>query len=119
MRVLRRDGLLFVNLGDSYHNKRTGYAGSMNGQSVHEGEARGKVFINKRRQGIEGKVLLRVTVAPDGRIAKIVVVESSGHPVLDRAARDGVARWRFAQAHRGGTSIASVVDVPIEFKLNN
>jgi protein TonB len=75
--------------------------------------------IAARKQGLEGKVLLRVTVAPDGRISSVTVVESSGHKILDNAARDGVARWRFAPARRASGAIASVIDVPIEFKLNN
>jgi protein TonB len=72
-----------------------------------------------RKQGLEGKVMLRVTVAPDGRITSVTVVESSGHAMLDKAARDGVSRWRFTPARRATGAIASVVDVPIEFKLNN
>ena len=72
-----------------------------------------------RKQGLEGKVILRVTVAPDGRTTSVTVVESSGHAILDRAARDGVSRWRFQPARRATGAIATVVDVPIEFKLNN
>lgn len=72
-----------------------------------------------RKQGLEGKVVLRVTVAPDGRITSVTVVESSGHKILDNAARDGVARWRFAPARRATGAIASVIDVPIEYKLSN
>jgi protein TonB len=76
--------------------------------------------VEARRQGLEGKVLLRVTVAPDGRITSVTVVESSGHSVLDRSARDTVARrWRFTPARRATGAVASVYDVPIEFKLNN
>jgi DNA modification methylase len=37
-RVLREDGTCWVNLGDSYNNFRV----SMNGQTVHKGEQRGK-----------------------------------------------------------------------------
>jgi protein TonB len=72
-----------------------------------------------RKQGLEGKVLLRVTVAPDGRTTSVTVVESSGHAILDRAARDGVSRWRFTPARRATGAVASVIEVPIEFKLNN
>ena len=42
-RVLRDDGTLWLNLGDSYNNFRV----STNGQSVHGGDARGK-FIGRR-----------------------------------------------------------------------
>jgi protein TonB len=72
-----------------------------------------------RKQGLEGKVMLRVTVGPDGRITSVTVVQSSGHAILDKAARDGVVRWRFSPARRAAGAIASVIDVPIEFKLNN
>ncbi len=75
--------------------------------------------IEARRQGLEGKVVLRVTVSTDGRITSVTVVQSSGHSILDRAARDGVARWRFAAARRATGSVATSYDVPIEFKLNN
>jgi periplasmic protein TonB len=75
--------------------------------------------LTARKQGIEGKVMLRVTVGTDGRITSVIVVQSSGHAMLDKAARDGVARWRFSPARRATGAIASVVDVPIEFKLNN
>jgi site-specific DNA-methyltransferase (cytosine-N4-specific) len=40
-RVLKPDGTLWLNLGDSYYNYRTGYNGSLNAQSFHDG-ARGK-----------------------------------------------------------------------------
>jgi DNA modification methylase len=41
-RVLREDGTFWLNFGDSYCNYRTGYQGALNGQSVHNGEQRGK-----------------------------------------------------------------------------
>ena len=72
-----------------------------------------------RQQGLEGKVVLRVTVNAEGRITSLTIVASSGHDILDRAARDGVAKWRFAPARRAAGTIATVFDIPIEFKLNN
>ena len=75
--------------------------------------------LTARKQGLEGTVKLRVTVAADGRVTSVTVVQSSGHPILDNAARTGVSRWRFSPARRANGAIASVVDVPIEFKLNN
>lgn len=75
--------------------------------------------LEARREGVEGKVMLRVTVNAEGRVTSVTVVASSGHDILDRAARDGVAKWRFSPAHRAAGAIASVYDVPIEFKLNN
>jgi protein TonB len=75
--------------------------------------------LTARKQGLEGIVKLRVTVAADGRVTSVTVVQSSGHPILDNAARNGVSRWRFSPARRANGAIASVVDVPIEFKLSN
>jgi protein TonB len=75
--------------------------------------------LTARKQGLEGTVHLRVTVSADGRVTSVTIVETSGHAILDRAARDGVSRWRFSPARRATGAIASVIDVPIEFKLNN
>jgi protein TonB len=75
--------------------------------------------IEAMRQNLEGTVVLRVTVAATGRTTSITVIESSGHKILDNAARDGVARWQFAPARRANGPIASVIDVPIEFKLRD
>lgn len=41
-RVLRDDGVLFLNIGDSYYNHRTGHNGGMPGQTVHGGRLNGK-----------------------------------------------------------------------------
>ena len=43
-----------------------------------------------RRLGIEGRVLLRVRIAADGSPERVLVLESSGHGSLDRAARAAV-----------------------------
>lgn len=40
-RLLKADGTCWINLGDSYYNYRTGYNGSLNAQTFHDG-ARGK-----------------------------------------------------------------------------
>jgi len=37
-RVLRDDGTLWLNIGDSYYNHRTGYNGALNKQSFHKGD---------------------------------------------------------------------------------
>ena len=44
-----------------------------------------------RRRGWEGRVVLGLRLAPDGRIHRPRVVHSSGHRVLDHAALDAVA----------------------------
>ncbi|GIK97292.1 MAG: hypothetical protein BroJett029_15010 [Alphaproteobacteria bacterium] len=71
-----------------------------------------------RRLGQEGQVLLRVEVSADGRARAVHVSVSSGHPLLDTAARDAVARWRFHPAQQGGVAVEGTVDVPVLFRLN-
>ncbi len=70
-----------------------------------------------RRQGLEGKVLLRVAVLPSGAAASVTVESSSGHRILDRAARKAVRRWRFTPATRAGRPVKAEVRVPVTFKL--
>ncbi len=72
-----------------------------------------------RRQGEEGKVILRVFVEPDGRPATVEVHASSGYPRLDEAARSAVARWRFVPARRGEEPVGAWVRVPIAFSLRS
>ena len=70
-----------------------------------------------RRARIQGTTLLAVLIADDGRVAEIVVKESSGHPDLDEAAADAVRRWRFTPARRGDDPIAMWVELPVDFRL--
>jgi TonB family protein len=72
-----------------------------------------------RSQGWEGKVVLRVIVSDKGHSEQVTVVQSSGHNVLDDAAIAAVEGWRFVPAKRGDTAIASTVNIPINFKLDN
>jgi protein TonB len=69
-----------------------------------------------RRMGIEGTVVLRVVVAPDGTPASVVVLESSGSEILDSSALETVQkRWRFVPARRNGIPVEDSVQVPIRF----
>jgi TonB family protein len=49
-----------------------------------------------RRMHVSGKVVLLVTVQPDGKVSATKV--ESGHALLAPAAQDAVSRWRFAPA---------------------
>jgi periplasmic protein TonB len=71
-----------------------------------------------RRQGAEGRVVLRAQVLEDGRCAAVRIVHSSGHALLDESALSTVRRWRFVPATRAGTPVAASVDVPISFRLD-
>jgi len=70
-----------------------------------------------RKLGLQGTVVVRVLIDPDGNPAEIRVEKSSGHLLLDESALDAVRAWRFEPAREGNLSIAAWVDVPIRFRL--
>jgi len=74
--------------------------------------------LSARRQGAEGRVVLRALVLEDGRCAEVRIVRSSGHALLDESALTTVRRWRFLPATRAGTPVTASVDVPIAFRLD-
>jgi TonB family protein len=70
-----------------------------------------------RRLGIQGMTTLRVQVGADGQVGEVNVVQSAGHPDLDRAAADAVRRWRFEPARRGKDTVPMSVQLAIKFTL--
>jgi protein TonB len=70
-----------------------------------------------RRNGEEGTVLLRVLVTREGRAARVELDKSSGFPLLDNAALEGVREWRFVPARKGAEPVEDWVRVPIVFRL--
>jgi len=70
-----------------------------------------------RRLGQQGRVMLEVQVSADGRPTSVSVKRSSGFPILDSAAVQGVREWTFEPARIGGLPIASRADVPVNFSL--
>lgn len=70
------------------------------------------------RDGLTGIVELEILVGIDGRPIEVTVVRSSGHRVLDQAARRVVlTRWTFRPAMRDGRAVQAIGRVPIEFVL--
>ena len=72
-----------------------------------------------RVRGVEGDVLLRVVVLPNGKVADVTLRSTSGYDLLDRAARDAVRGWRFRPARRAGRTVVGWVDVPVSFRLTD
>ncbi len=61
-----------------------------------------------RRMHLTGKVVLLVTIQPDGKVSATKV--ESGHALLAPAAQDAVSRWRFSP-----NSEASELEVEVNF----
>lgn len=71
-----------------------------------------------RRLRQQGVVLLDVHVDRHGHPDKVNIRISSGFALLDRSAVKAVSRWIFAAARMGDIPVASIVEVPIRFKLD-
>jgi TonB family protein len=61
----------------------------------------------------EGVVRLRITIAPDGTVADVQVIDARPSGWFEKAAIDAVRRWRYAPSER-----TIVTQAEIEFKLN-
>jgi protein TonB len=66
---------------------------------------------------MEGRVILRIKVLPNGRAGSVEVTKSSGKQVLDDAAVETVRNWKFVPAKRGDTPIEGFATQTIDFKL--
>ena len=69
------------------------------------------------RERAEGDVLLVIHVTAAGLPEFVAVQASSGHPELDRAARDAVAQWRFVPARNAEGAASFDFKQVIRFRL--
>lgn len=70
------------------------------------------------RRDLQGAVVLRVMISPQGIPDKITVAQSSGQALLDMDAKDQVGKWRFVPARKNGEFVWSWLDVPINYRLS-
>lgn len=71
------------------------------------------------RQMLTGTVTLRVLVDVDGKPLDVQVATSSGHRMLDAAARKQVlAKWRFRPAMQDGHAVQAIGLIPVVFNLD-
>jgi TonB family protein len=68
---------------------------------------------------LEGSVILRAVVAPDGAVSKVELVKGLGkHGMgLDKSAVETVKTWRFKPAMKGGKPVSRKVVVEVSFKM--
>lgn len=69
------------------------------------------------RLRLEGTVLLRLRIDPQGRVEQVEIAKSSGHALLDDSAAEAVGSWRGKPAHRDGRPVATTEVLPIRFRL--
>ena len=68
--------------------------------------------------GWEGKVVLKVSIRPDGHLKGVEVVESSGHDALDQAAIEVVRRACPLHMKHEVTAPLVVMKLPVVYKLS-
>lgn len=67
--------------------------------------------------GIQGVVVVAVTVASDGSVKDARIVKSVS--ALDQAALDAVRKWTFRPGTRDGEPVDVTVDIAMEFRLRD
>ena len=71
-----------------------------------------------QRRNQQGVVMLDVIVDERGFPLTIDILESSGYPVLDKAAIDAVKRWSFKPEQRNSQFVKSRVHIPVAFEIS-
>lgn len=74
-----------------------------------------------RQAGQQGSVMLKIQILTNGRPGEISVYQSSGYDLLDDAAVEAIARWRFVPAkdRLTGQPIVCYTTMPVVFKLRS
>jgi len=72
---------------------------------------------SSQKNGEQGRVLLHVSISPEGEAIDVAVRESSGYKSLDEAAINAVRGARFKPRVENGIAYPSQADVPIDFVL--
>ncbi|WP_143308230.1 TonB family protein [Candidatus Entotheonella palauensis] len=75
--------------------------------------------IKARLRGWEGTVSLRVEMLPDGTIGTIKIAKSSGHDILDTAARNVLKQWRHRPPSQPDQPPTTWTTLHFNFKLDN
>ena len=70
-----------------------------------------------RRRNQTGTTVLSFTISPEGKASNIVVVESSGHRILDEYAQELVTTCSYIPAKRGNRAVPSLATQALPFTL--
>jgi TonB family protein len=75
--------------------------------------------ISSRENGEQGAVMLYACISDHGKVERLDLAQSSGHPALDRSALNTVRHWSFRPAQESGKSIPMCYRLPIRFFLSS
>jgi protein TonB len=65
--------------------------------------------------GVEGWVLLRFTLLPNGTVTDIEVKESEPQGVFDGSAVEALRQWKFEPVERDGKKIAQHAEIRMKY----
>jgi TonB family protein len=75
--------------------------------------------ISSRENGEQGAVMLYACISDHGKVERLDLAQSSGHPALDRSALNTVRHWSFRPAQESGKAIPMCYRLPIRFLLSS
>ena len=70
-----------------------------------------------KARGIEGDVVVRVRIAPNGLVSDVRVLRGSGHDELDAAARRAASAERYRPATKNGEPVDYRLEYTVRFRL--
>lgn len=73
------------------------------------------------KHGQQGTVILDVTVTPAGKVAGVQVDQHGTNAAasLQLAAIEAAEQWKFNHGRKGGKPVGGVIQIPVNFSLNN
>ncbi len=66
----------------------------------------------------QGTVVVLASIDATGKVQAVKIAKRSGSRILDRAAMNEVRGWKFKPAMKGGKTVASNIQVPVDYKLD-
>jgi len=72
-----------------------------------------------RRRGMQGNVVLQVSVGLHGEVLNVSIKQSSGYQILDEAAKEAIKQWQFQPAQRNGKFEVGRIEIPVRFNLQD
>ena len=70
-------------------------------------------------RGIEGKVILSISIDRSMRVIKVSLDTSSGYTVLDSAALKAARKIKNKKFQASGITLPTIIRVPITFQLSS
>lgn len=93
----------------------TSKKGTVIGEDFNTEQPLTPYFMEDRKAGIAGVMLLSITVTPDGRVKNAHIVKSLS-PHLDKAALDAVRQWRFKLIKGSADTLPDDFELPIIYR---